>query len=103
MACPRSPTVDLAILQEVHEIMDGDDGAEFRELIQTYLANATEYLAALAQALAEGNIRAIQRTAHSLKGSSGNLGPARFSALAPRSNAWPARTIWPKPRRSWRN
>jgi PAS domain S-box-containing protein len=60
----------------------GGDMAFLGELIDTYLNDATELLAAMRRALADGNVEEFRRAAHSLKSNSANLGAMRLSALA---------------------
>ena len=74
------PPVDLA---ELHELTDGD--ADFqRELIDVFIASGDSTLAALRDALGAGDLAAVRRHAHSLKGASANL---RARALAARALA----------------
>lgn len=61
--------------------MTGGDLEFVDELVDTYLADATDQLAALDEAVAAGDVAAITRPAHSLKSSSANVGAASLSEL----------------------
>ena len=58
-------------------------GASFvGELIDTFVADGRELLAALRRALAETDVDAFRRAAHSLKSNGESLGAAGLAALA---------------------
>ncbi|MFZ5571520.1 MAG: Hpt domain-containing protein [Thermodesulfobacteriota bacterium] len=57
----------------------GLDIREFSELVQLFLETARNDILRIQASLADGDYEAIKETAHSLKGSAGNLG---FSVLA---------------------
>ena len=61
--------------------MTGGDLEFIDELIDTYLADAGDQLAALDGAVAAGDVAALTRPAHSLKSSSANVGALRLSEL----------------------
>lgn len=69
------PVLDLAHLAS---FTDGDPELE-RELVDLYLRTAEVYLAELARAR---DVTGWQKTAHSLKGASANLGAMQAAALA---------------------
>ncbi len=52
----------------------GLDEAEFLEIVELFIDTATADIDRLKAALSQGDILAINEAAHSLKGSSGNLG-----------------------------
>jgi HPt (histidine-containing phosphotransfer) domain-containing protein len=52
------------------------------ELIDAYLEDSPSLIAAMQQALADGNVTEFTRAAHSLKSSSASLGAASLSTLA---------------------
>lgn len=63
-------------IDHAREITDGD--MEFlNELIEIFKADCSEKLAGISRAIKEKDYKAIDGTAHSLKGSSGNLGLTR--------------------------
>jgi histidine phosphotransfer protein HptB len=62
--------LDEQQLAELMELM-GDD---FDSLVEAYLRDSTDRLMQLERALADGNFEQARRQAHSLKGSSSNLG-----------------------------
>ncbi len=66
--------VDRATLDELHEVM----GEEIRELIDAYLEDTARRLAELVQAV-DGDPEALVQVAHTLKGSSANVGARHFS------------------------
>ena len=60
-------------MDHAREITDGD--TEFlKELIEIFKADFPERLAGISRAIKEKDFNALDETAHSLKGSSGNLG-----------------------------
>jgi HPt (histidine-containing phosphotransfer) domain-containing protein len=68
-------------MDHVREITDGD--MEFlNELIEIFKADCPEKLAGISRAIKEKNFNALDETAHSLKGSSGNLGLTRVYELS---------------------
>ena len=69
--------LDSETISMLKEVME--DG--FVTLLQTYLDDSKSRIAALHQALDAGDSDAVRRTAHSLKGSSGNLGAKRMAEL----------------------
>jgi len=69
--------VDMATLDMLKEVME--DG--FVNLLETYINDSKVRLDDLQNALAAGDGEAVRRAAHSLKGSSGNLGANRMAAL----------------------
>jgi HPt (histidine-containing phosphotransfer) domain-containing protein len=71
--------VDLATLQTLEATTDR---AFVRELIEAFLEDGREQIAAMRQALAGGDAPTFQRAAHSLKSSSANLGALALSAQA---------------------
>jgi HPt (histidine-containing phosphotransfer) domain-containing protein len=57
-------------------------GAFVAELIDTFSADARELIATLRRALAEPDLDAFRRAAHSLKSNGESLGATRLAALA---------------------
>jgi CheY-like chemotaxis protein/HPt (histidine-containing phosphotransfer) domain-containing protein len=68
----------LAGLREL-QLEDGSDILE--ELIEMFVADVPPQLVALQEALEAGDGQFVERIAHALKGSSGNMGAVRMAAL----------------------
>src|SRR5262249_24512685 len=80
------PVIDnerLAVLRE----LDSGDGDLLGLLVREYLDDGSRLLAALREAVAEGDPHQVERTAHTLKGASANLGAVRLTRVASRVEA----------------
>ncbi|HEX9674537.1 MAG TPA: Hpt domain-containing protein, partial [Anaerolineales bacterium] len=64
------PPVDMPTLQN---LVATTDAAFVQELIEAFLEDGREQIAAMRQSLASGDVQAFQRAAHSLKSSSASL------------------------------
>src|SRR5207302_3469180 len=65
----------IAILRD----LDAGDGDLIATLVREFLNDGARLLAAIRDAIAEGDPQAVERTAHTLKGASANLGAVRVS------------------------
>jgi PAS domain S-box-containing protein len=70
--------VDAAMLAGLRELGDAELVAD---LAGMFLGDAESRLAALREALQNGDAGALEHTAHTLKGSAGNMGAARMAAI----------------------
>lgn len=70
--------VDVAALQDLKDIMEG----EFKTLIDTFIADSSSKLEELAAAVAANDADALRKVAHSLKGSSSNICAGELTELA---------------------
>jgi len=68
------PVLDMSVVEELLSISDDGDPELLMDLIQMFLDDGPAKIAALTQGLAAGDFDMAERAAHSLKGSSGNLG-----------------------------
>lgn len=71
----------LVDLSRIQETSDGDTEFE-QELIEMYVDDAMEHLQAIASAHQAGDALAIKRAAHTLKGSSANVGAIAVQEIA---------------------
>lgn len=69
--------LDEEMIIELQEIMED----EFDVLLQTYLSDAILKLESIDSALSEGDQDKLRESAHSLKGSSSNIGALPLSGL----------------------
>ena len=69
--------IDTAIVEELRELMEDD----FEVLLTTFISDSETKFTGLAAAVASGVGEDIRRAAHSLKGSSSNLGATQLSDL----------------------
>jgi HPt (histidine-containing phosphotransfer) domain-containing protein len=74
------PILETGVLAELLE-STGDDVEFVRELLDTYLAETPEHMAAIRQAIEAVDAAALVRPAHTLKSSSATLGGMRMSAI----------------------
>ena len=74
----QSP-VDISTLKD---LVGSTDMAFVRELIEAFLEDGREQIAAMRQSLANGDALVFQRAAHSLKSSSASLGALGVSSQA---------------------
>jgi HPt (histidine-containing phosphotransfer) domain-containing protein len=65
---------------ELEDIME----EEFPLLLEAYLRESATQAASISEALHAGDMDALRRAAHSLKGGSGNIGAADLAALCAR-------------------
>ncbi|GLS27697.1 Hpt domain-containing protein [Marinibactrum halimedae] len=70
-------SLDESVIDTLREIM----GQEFNDLIQAYRIDCQTRISALKQELSEDNCDGVRRAAHSLKGSSGNVGASHMQEL----------------------
>jgi histidine phosphotransfer protein HptB len=68
------PLVDLQSIENLRELNPGDNDEFLREIISIYLEDTPARIAELEQSLAAGDVPKFTRAAHSIKGSSSNLG-----------------------------
>jgi HPt (histidine-containing phosphotransfer) domain-containing protein len=73
--------VDLAVLTSLEDAQIEGEPDIVVELMELYLEDASDKLAAMREELAEEGGGSVGRLAHSLKGSSANLGARRVAAL----------------------
>jgi HPt (histidine-containing phosphotransfer) domain-containing protein len=66
--------LDMSVVEELLSISDDGDPELLLDLIQMFLDDGPAKLAAVDEGLAAGDFEKAERAAHSLKGSSGNLG-----------------------------
>lgn len=72
-----SESIDSETITMLKDVMEDD----FQELINTFLDDSRARIPLLREELASGDTEALRHTAHSLKGSSGNLGATALSQL----------------------
>jgi CheY-like chemotaxis protein len=73
--------LDLGVLASLRELQAEGEPDILEELIGLFFEEAPPKLAALREAVEEDDARAVERVAHSLKGSSGNMGAMRMAAV----------------------
>ncbi len=74
------PTPDPPVNREQLDLASGGDLNELRELLQLYLSQARDTVAALGPAVAAGNAAEVYRLAHRLAGSSSTCGMTALEA-----------------------
>ena len=66
--------LDMSVVEELLALVDDGDPELLVDLIQLFLDDSPSKVRAITEGLAENDLDKIERAAHSLKGSSGNLG-----------------------------
>ena len=73
--------IDLGVLASIRGLGDGGDSDPLSELIDLFLDDSAARLASLRNARKANDSRAFYRAAHTLKGSSGNMGARRMASI----------------------
>ena len=76
----NSQTIPVQV-QRLQEIADGDLDFE-RELIQAFVLDNERHIRSLESAISERNLELFEHVAHSMKGSSANMGANRMLEIA---------------------
>jgi len=74
--------IDLAAIENLRALNPGDHDEFLREITGIFLEDTPRRIAELEQSLAAGDTAKFARAAHSIKGSSANLGAAALRAVA---------------------
>ncbi len=75
------PVLDPAALEALRALGGDDDPSLFTEVVELYLDDARVHVTNLRAALTSGDVRLLERAAHTLKSSSANVGALGFSKL----------------------
>jgi HPt (histidine-containing phosphotransfer) domain-containing protein len=80
----NTPIIDPIALQNLRELSPDDNGEFFREIVGIFLADTPIRLAELDECIRSQDGVKLTRTAHSIKGSSANLGAQLLRVAAER-------------------
>ena len=83
---PASPALNPAMLEALGALGDDDDSF-VAEVVELFLQDAPPRIASLAAALEQGAVETAQRAAHTLKGTSANIGAIEMQAICERLEA----------------
>ena len=78
------PAIDPAAVSNLRELNPGDDGEFLREIISIYLEDTPKRIGELKASLASGDAATFTRAAHTIKGSSSNVGAVALKGVAER-------------------
>ena len=78
----QSDILDLSVIENLRALSPDDNDEFFREIAGIFFEDTPQRLAELDQCLAAGDAARFSRTAHSIKGSSANLGAIKVSGIA---------------------
>lgn len=76
------PIIDAEAVKSLRALNPGDNDEFLKEIISIYLEDTPQRIAELGTSLAAGEVGTFTRAAHSIKGSSSNLGASRLRAAA---------------------
>jgi len=79
---PDLPVIDLQAIENLRSLNPGDNDEFLREIAGIFLEDTPLRIAELEQSLAVGDLAKFTRAAHSIKGSSANLGTLALRAVA---------------------
>ncbi len=80
-AQPSACTFDISLLREFSEMM-GENGVDLaKDLLRMYRKNSLDLIDSLQQTLDKHNLPDLHRTAHTLKGNSGQVGAVRLANM----------------------
>ena len=76
------PIVDADSIANLRDLNPGDNGEFLREIITIYLEDTPKRIAEMKEALASGDASTFTRSAHTIKGSSSNVGALALRGVA---------------------
>lgn len=76
--------LDQRVLQRLKDLGGDDDPGLFLELIDIFLQDAPQRIDEIRRGLEQGDVKLLERAAHTLKSSSANIGALQFAALCKR-------------------
>ncbi|HRE82117.1 MAG TPA: Hpt domain-containing protein [Opitutaceae bacterium] len=79
----QEPIIDLEAIENLRAL-NPDDNGFLKEIIDIFLDDTPARIAELKQTLSAGDIPGFSRAAHSIKGSSSNVGASRLRSVAER-------------------
>lgn len=79
---PDSSVIDPAAIENLRALTPGDNDEFLREIAGIFLEDTPLRIAELEQSLAASDLPKFTRAAHSIKGSSSNLGATTLRAVA---------------------
>jgi HPt (histidine-containing phosphotransfer) domain-containing protein len=81
---PDTPSIDPTAIDNLRELNPGDNGEFLKEIISIYLEDTPKRIAELKASLAAGDAATFTRAAHTIKGSSSNVGAVALRGVAER-------------------
>jgi HPt (histidine-containing phosphotransfer) domain-containing protein len=90
-------TIDPAVFEELRELADTLADGFLADLLEQFMQETQPLLAELRHAVHDGDASAVRRVAHSIKGSSGQLGGLRLASSCARLEALAAAVDLPVP------
>ena len=75
------PVLDMSVVEELLSITDDGDPELLLDLVPMFLEDGPIKVRAVIEGVAEGDYEKAERAAHSLKGSSGNLGARQLQNI----------------------
>ena len=77
-----SPAIDPQAIANLRALSPDDNDEFLREIVGLFLEDTPQRIVELEQSLAAGDVPKFTRAAHSIKGSSSNLGASALRAVA---------------------
>ncbi|MCB1105499.1 MAG: Hpt domain-containing protein [Cephaloticoccus sp.] len=71
---PETPIIDPEAIENLRSLNPGDNDEFLREIVGIFLEDTPKRLTELNECLARHDVRSFTRAAHSIKGSSANVG-----------------------------
>jgi HPt (histidine-containing phosphotransfer) domain-containing protein len=78
------PPIDPHAIASLQELNPGDGGAFLREIVGIYIEDTPKRIEDMKTSLAAGDVPAFTRAAHTIKGSSANVGAQVLRGVAER-------------------
>jgi HPt (histidine-containing phosphotransfer) domain-containing protein len=78
------PSIDLDAIDNLRELNPEDGGAFLKEIVDIYIEDTPKRITDLRTTLASADISAFTRAAHTIKGSSANVGAQILKGIAER-------------------
>ncbi|HVW19958.1 MAG TPA: Hpt domain-containing protein [Opitutaceae bacterium] len=79
---PDLPVIDPATIENLRALSPDDNGEFLKEISEMFLSDTPQRIAELEQSMAAADVARFTRAAHSIKGSSANLGASALQAAA---------------------
>ena len=80
-SCNEEPLLDMGVIAMLKDLGGAEEPELFQELVELFVKDTRRHLEELAEALRSGDSARLERTAHTLKSSSANIGARSLSRL----------------------